>query len=58
MVHKKLSIRMPMNCSIEVIPNYELESCILAFSEKVRVIKPETFRQVIKQRIEKAAGLY
>ena len=44
--------------SIEVIPNYELESCILAFGEKVQVIKPEAFRQVIKQRIEKATGLY
>jgi predicted DNA-binding transcriptional regulator YafY len=44
--------------SIEVIPNYELETLILSYGERVKVLGPESFQNVIKGRLERAAGLY
>ncbi|KAA0989269.1 helix-turn-helix transcriptional regulator [Dyadobacter aurulentus] len=35
--------------SIEVSPNYELESALLAFGEKVKVLEPESFRTLIRE---------
>ncbi|MEP6262743.1 MAG: WYL domain-containing protein [Gillisia sp.] len=38
--------------SLELIPNYELESQILQFAEKVEVLEPLEFRNKIKERVE------
>jgi len=40
--------------TIEVIPNYELESLILSFGEKVIVKTPQNLIQVIKSRLSNA----
>ncbi|MCG9971155.1 helix-turn-helix transcriptional regulator [Christiangramia crocea] len=37
--------------SIEVVPNFELESIVLQFGEKIEVLEPESFRNQIKNRI-------
>ena len=44
--------------SIKVIPNYELEMLLLAFGEKVQVIKPQSLREQIKNRLEKGFKCY
>lgn len=44
--------------SIEVIPNYELETLILSYGDRVKVLEPEGFQKVITGRLERAAGLY
>ena len=44
--------------SIEVIPNYELETLILSYGDRVKVLEPESFQNVISSRLEKAVGLY
>lgn len=41
-----------LRVEIEVIPNYELESLILSFGEKCKVIKPESLRDKIQKRRE------
>jgi len=43
-----------LRVTIEVIPNYELESLILSFGEKVKVKKPQKLIQVIKTRLSSA----
>lgn len=43
---------------IYVIPNYELETRILSFGEKVKVVAPTTLVSAIKKRIVKLSGLY
>ena len=47
-----------LTVSIEVIPNYELESLVLSFGERVEVIKPEDFKDKIINRLEKSVSLY
>jgi predicted DNA-binding transcriptional regulator YafY len=37
--------------SLDLIPNYELESLILSYGEGMEVLKPETLRDKIKNRI-------
>ncbi|MCF0051636.1 WYL domain-containing protein [Dyadobacter sp. LJ53] len=44
--------------SIEVSPNYELESALLAFGEKVKVLEPESFRKLIAGRLKAAVSMY
>ncbi|WP_221391600.1 YafY family protein [Dyadobacter sp. NIV53] len=44
--------------SIEVIPNYELESMILSFGDRVRVLAPEGFRNVIAERLKMGFDKY
>lgn len=44
--------------SINVIPNFELESRILGQGMHMKVLSPESFKEKIKKQIEKAAGLY
>jgi predicted DNA-binding transcriptional regulator YafY len=39
--------------TIEVIPNYELESLILSYGENVTVISPDSLKYRIKERIKK-----
>lgn len=43
---------------IFVVPNYELETLILGFGEKVKVLAPESLRQKISERVEKMQVLY
>ncbi|GGH36776.1 WYL domain-containing protein [Dyadobacter endophyticus] len=44
--------------SIDVIPNYELESLILSYGDRVKVSGPESFQKVIKERLVRASGMY
>lgn len=39
--------------SIEVIPNYELESLLLQFGEKIIVLEPKEFKDKLHQRIKR-----
>jgi len=43
---------------IEVIPNYELETLILSFGEKVEVLEPKELLTRIEDRIVEASKLY
>jgi len=43
---------------IKVIPNYELESLILSFGEKVSVVCPEFFKNIIEKRLNNACENY
>jgi predicted DNA-binding transcriptional regulator YafY len=43
---------------INVIPNYELESLILSFGERVEVLEPEALRVKLKDRIKKLSAIY
>lgn len=44
--------------SIEVLPNYELESLILSFGERVSVQSPPDLRERIAARLREGLGLY
>ncbi len=44
--------------SLQVIPNYELESLILSFGEKVKVLQPESLKNRIRERIENSFKKY
>lgn len=44
--------------SIEVIPNYELESLVLSFGERVQVLEPETFKNKIVERLSWNLDIY
>ncbi|MEO6831612.1 MAG: WYL domain-containing protein [Chitinophagaceae bacterium] len=39
--------------SLDLIPNYELESLILSYGEGIEVLQPETLRMKLKERVEK-----
>lgn len=43
---------------IKVIPNYELESLILSFGDRIKVVAPESFQERVARRIEKTYHLY
>jgi predicted DNA-binding transcriptional regulator YafY len=47
-----------LTISIEVIPNYELESLILGFGERVEVISPDMLILHIKNRLKLASTIY
>lgn len=38
--------------SLDLIPNYELESLILSYGEGLEVLQPKSFREKIKNRVE------
>ena len=44
--------------SLELVPNYELESLLLSFGEKLQVLAPESLRLRIKERLESAYKKY
>lgn len=44
--------------AIDVIPNFELESILLSYGERIEVLEPESLRQQMKERFQQAAGLY
>jgi predicted DNA-binding transcriptional regulator YafY len=43
---------------IEVVPNYELEQLLLSFGESVQVLSPASFREHMKERIQKSLENY
>ena len=43
---------------LTLIPNYELESLLLSFGERLKVLKPNSLAKSIEERIKKAAHLY
>ena len=47
-----------LQVTLNVIPNYELETLILSFGEKVRVIGPERLKDRIRERLGKAVENY
>ncbi len=47
-----------LQVTIEVIPNFELESLILFYGEKVSIKKPEFFNQRLVSRISQAKQSY
>ena len=38
--------------SLDLIPNYELESLILSYGEGLEVLQPKSLREKMKKRIE------
>lgn len=43
---------------LKLIPNYELETLILSFGEKMQVLEPKIFVQKVKERIDKMKNNY
>jgi predicted DNA-binding transcriptional regulator YafY len=46
------------NLILELIPNYELESLLLSFGEKLQVLAPDSLRLRMKERLEAAFKKY
>jgi predicted DNA-binding transcriptional regulator YafY len=44
--------------SLQLIPNYELESLILSYGEGLEVLEPQTLREIIKKRVELISSNY
>jgi len=44
--------------SIKVYPNFELESVLLSYGDRLEVLKPETLRNQIKDRVGKQMRIY
>ena len=44
--------------SIKVIPNYELESLILSFGEKIKILSPDSLQKRVKNRLQKSIKHY
>ena len=57
---QKPPVRDEQTCivTIQVIPNYELESLLLSFGEKVKVLEPEDLKENLKNRIKQMANNY
>jgi predicted DNA-binding transcriptional regulator YafY len=47
-----------LTISLELIPNYEFETLLLSFGEKVQLISPEHLKDAIKQRLQSALEAY
>ena len=43
---------------LTLIPNYELESLLLSFGERLKVVKPKELRDRMAERLKVAGGLY
>jgi len=43
---------------LNLIPNYELETTLLSFGEKVKIVSPVSLKSKIKQRLNDAAKQY
>jgi predicted DNA-binding transcriptional regulator YafY len=43
---------------LRLIPNYELESLLLSFGERVEVMAPDSLRQKLARRLQEAAARY
>ncbi|MCF8219193.1 MAG: WYL domain-containing protein [Bacteroidales bacterium] len=44
--------------SLDVIPNFELEALLLSFGDQLEVLEPNSFRNKIKERIQRAKQKY
>lgn len=44
--------------AFRLIPNYELESLILSFGERVEVLRPERLREKVRERAAALSSLY
>lgn len=44
--------------SINVIPNYELETLILSYGERIKVLSPKSFQKKIAERLKDSIKLY
>lgn len=44
--------------AINVIPNFELESILLSYGERIEVLEPESLRLQMKERLQQAADQY
>lgn len=44
--------------AINVIPNFELESALLSYGERIEILEPESLRLQIKERFQQAAEQY
>lgn len=47
-----------LEVTIKVVPNYELEKLILSYGETVKVLCPQSFKDIIALRLIKSASLY
>ncbi len=55
---EKMNEDSTMEVTINVIPNFELESLILSFGERVKVLEPESLRGTIAKRINESRENY
>ena len=46
------------DCTIDVIPNYELEKLLLSFGETIEVLNPEDLKTNLYQRLKLASNKY
>jgi predicted DNA-binding transcriptional regulator YafY len=44
--------------TLKVIPNYELESLLLSFVPRIRVVSPEWLRMSVMQKLKDGLGLH
>ena len=44
--------------SIDIRPNWELETLLLSFGPDVEVLSPPTLRDKIKEKVQKLSDLY
>ncbi|GIV43512.1 MAG: WYL domain-containing protein [Bacteroidia bacterium] len=56
--HKILPQNAGLEVKIEVVPNYELESLILSYGEKIKVIEPLDLKEKIQARLKNCLDLY
>ena len=49
--HHCESSKTVTNFHIKVIPNYELESLILSFGEKIKILSPDSLQKRVKNRL-------
>ncbi len=47
-----------LNIRLKLIPNYELEMLLLSFADKVKIIKPKSFKKRIAKRLKNGYLLY
>ena len=47
-----------IDISLQLIPNYELESMLLQYGERLTVLEPETLRKSLKERTKMMMGNY
>ena len=59
-IHKSQTIVDRQNCivTIDVVPNRELDALILSYGDMVEILSPETYREHIKDIVEKTANIY
>lgn len=56
-IHWSLKKRPDNIFTLKVIPNYELETYLFSHSDKIKILSPDSLREAIQKRIEKAREL-